>query len=172
MSDERRLETWQNASRGRIGVLKFDRYGQLKSETIRSGAKFQITTEERLMNTERAATRALDIFSNGYLTPVRILDGTEDAKEIASNPNLLSETDLKKLFGGTAKAFVEKVGGITNAGTLKHMLDLADTEEVDAKQSFKKILLDRLGELEPSSYTEVEQVDGLPVNGMKPVSPT
>lgn len=173
MNEPRRLETWMNASKGRIGVLKFDRYGQLVSETIRSGAKFQITTEERFMNSERAATPALDVFNCGYLVPVKILDGTEDAKDIASNPNLLSESHLKKLFRGTAKAFNETVGGITNVSTLRHMLDMADEDDVDAKQSFIKILKNRLITLEPDlAANEIETINGDdPIRGMNPVSP-
>lgn len=173
MSDERRLETWQNACKGRIGVLKFDRFGQLKSETIRPGAKVQVTVEERQINSERAATKGLDVFNNGYLVPVKILEDTEDAKEIASNPNLMSESDLKKLFKGTQKAFASKVNAITNTQTLRRLLDMTEDEEIGATVKHQKIVENRLVELEPDlGFTDVQVVNDEPIKGFGAVSPS
>lgn len=173
MSDERRLETWQNACRGRIGVLKFDRFGQLKNETIRPGAKVQVTIEERQINSERAATKGLDVFNNGYLVPVKILEDAEDAKEIASNPNLLGEKELVKLFQGTQKAFTETLGGITNTQTLRRLLDMTEDEEIKASVKHQKMIEKRLIELEPDlGFGEVQTINDEPIRGFGAVSPS
>lgn len=172
MTEEKRLETWQNACHGRIGVLKFDRWGQMKSETVRAGAKIKVTAEERQINSEKAANESLDIFKNGYLVPVDIFDGTEDYKEIASNPNLLGEKELTGLFKGTQKAFAAKVETITNAQTLRRLLDLTEDEDVAATVKHQKIIENRLIELEPDlGYSEIETISDEPIRGFNPVSP-
>lgn len=176
MTDQTRLETWENATRGRVGVLRFDRFGQMKSETIRPGGKFQVTTEERQINSERAATKKLDIFSNGYCVPVRLLEDAEDAKEIASNPNLMGESELKALFKGSQKAFAEKINGITNTNTLRRVLDMTEDENIGASVKHQKIVLERIKELESPEtavLSEVTTVDDRPAHGFgNAVSPS
>jgi hypothetical protein len=178
MSDETQLETWQNASKGRIGVKTKDRWGEWKTNTLRSGAKIQLSTAERQWNSEKAASAKQDVFRNGFLVPigdtVKILDGTEDAKDIASNPNLLSESDLRNLFkkGTTQKAFAEKVSGITNTSTLRRLLDMTEDEDLGATVKHQKIVQNRLVELEPDlGLQEIDQVPGEAPPPFRPVSP-
>lgn len=129
---EPELETWQNSTKGRIGVLKFDHRGDLRNELVRSGMNVHLTQAERQINQEKAASAELDVFSNGHLTPVRLLEGTEDAKEIASNPNLMGESDLRGLFKAHWKTFDTKVKEITNTITLNRLLALSDDDSVNA----------------------------------------
>lgn len=165
------LEVWENSTKGRIGVLKFDRRGDLRNELIRPGAKVHLTPDERQINQERAADNSLDVFQNGFLVPVRLLDGTEDAKEIASNPNLMSESDLRALFGKQWKAFGAQVAQISNQITLQRLLALADEDDVNATVKQVAIIRDRLAEVsgvkvvEPESPVSDREID------LKPTTP-
>jgi len=74
MSDKK--ESWRNATKGLHGVLKFDRFGNEVHEQVRPGQTVQLSTDERLLNMDRAADDSLDVFKNGTLVPVRLIEGT------------------------------------------------------------------------------------------------
>lgn len=142
---ERDVEIWTNATRGRIGVKKFNARGDLQSELVKPGGKVTLTPQEREINSERAANAKLDVFQNGHLTPVKLIDGTEDAREIASNPNLKGESDLRDMFGvRNYKAFEKQVGEISNVMTLERLLTISDDEEVNATVKQVQVIEDRL----------------------------
>jgi hypothetical protein len=143
------VEIWKSAINGTIGVLKFDRRGELVEEIVRKGQKLTISTNERIINSERASSETLDFFKNGMLTPVRLLDDAEDAAEIASNPNLMSEDELRDLFKVHWKVFESKIAAISNEITLNRLKAIAD--EVDATVRQLRVIDARLEELNPSS---------------------
>jgi hypothetical protein len=170
--NEQKFEVWRNSIAGSVGVKKTDRRGELVTETVRGGEKFQISTDDRLLNSEWAANDDLDVFKNGMLTPVRILDGTEDAKEIASNPNLITESDMAALFSAHWKTFEAKLGLITNLTTLQRLLSVAEAEDTDATVRQVQSIKSRIDELNPSPVVEHETV--IPprsMSGMTPASP-
>lgn len=167
-------ETWMNAAKGRAGVLKYDRSGNLRQELVRSGGKIDLTTDERLVNQERAANESLDIFKNGMLVPVKLLDTAEDSKDIAENPNLKSETELLAMFKLQWKKFEVEVGNITNTAAIERMIDVAEREEVDATVRQVSVLRARLVELDPDAALDAGntvQSLGEPLDGFKVVSP-
>ncbi len=161
MSTNVKVETWQNVGRGRVVVLKFDRNGDVRHEMVRGGQKFTITSEERLLNMDRAAKEELDVFKNGFLTPVRLLDDAEDYQEIASNPNLLSEAELTEMFNLQWKAFEFKVNNISNSLTLERLAELAESEDVNVTHKQFQVIKARLAEVLPASRAveaTVEQI--------------
>lgn len=123
-------ETWRSSIPGTIVVKKYDRRGDVVEEVVLGNRSFQITPDERLFNQDLAATSEQDPFRNGMMQPVRLLDGTEDAAEIASNPNLLSESDMVTMFKAHYKTFESRIKQITNISTLTRLREVA--EEVDA----------------------------------------
>jgi hypothetical protein len=125
------LETWQNASAGVVVVRKFDHRGELdKEEIVRGGQMVHLTEEERRMNQDLAASSAQDFFSSGVMRPVRILSDADDAAEIASNANLMSEDDMRKVVKGHPQSFAQKLGEISNPVTLHRLLQIAKEEDV------------------------------------------
>ncbi len=165
-------EIWMNSSKGKALVLKYDRLGNLTHEVVRSGGKVDVTTDERLINCDRAALETLDIFKNGVMTPVRLLDGTEDAKEIASNPNLKTEADLRKLFTLQWKRFDEELSAITNTTTLSRMMELAIQDDATVRQV--ATIKARLEAVDPSAAfdeTLTVQAYGEPKGAPNTVSP-
>lgn len=169
---EKELETWENSTRGRIGVLKFDRRGDLRNELVRPGQKVHLTVDERKINQERAANDGLDVFQNGHLTPVRLIDGTEDAHEIASNPNLMSESDLRDLFKKQWKAFESKVKTVTNPITLQRLLALAEDEDVNATVKQVSIVKSQIAEVSGvAAPVEAEPRTDREFGGLTPTTP-
>lgn len=154
-------ETWKNAGAGEIWISVIDPHTQrLKHVPVRSGGKIMITTEERQINQDRAADVKNDFFTNGCLTPVRLVDTADDYAEIASNPNLLSEDDMRDMFKLKAADFKARLAEITNSIALARMTEMAKAEEsgLNVTMSQFKALEKRLGELRGGlDVTEVTQ---------------
>lgn len=150
------LETWRNPGEARVVIKRLDpRTGDLsRDELIRGGATFTITPDEREINQRMAYNPQMDFFRNGTLVPVALIEGSEMALEAATNPNLLSDGDMRSLLArktGPAKtkadeAFLAKLADIENATTLGRLLALA--EEEDAPVSRVRAIQARLAEVE------------------------
>lgn len=144
---EESTEIWKNQSNGSIWVWKTDRFGRMKDESVKSGGKFNITSMDRQYNQERAATPGQDLFSNGTLAPVRLLDTADDVREIAENPNLISESDMKKLFTLHHTKFDARLAEIENATVLERIKALAEDEEIGATLRQVRQIEERLDEV-------------------------
>ena len=145
-------ETWRNATQGTAAVIKRDRMGNETHILVNGGKTFTLTKEERLLNMDRAANPDLDLFSNGTLIPVRLIEGDEDARELASNPNLMGEAEMKELFKGHWRTFESKINSIRNPLLLERMLEMA--QELDATVRQVGIIETRLDEVSPKKFTE------------------
>lgn len=150
------LETWTNISQSRHAIKRMGAHGVLKTEVIRGQSKFHISEEDRRLNMEMAANPRLDPFSNGQFTPVRLLDGTEDAQEIASNPNLISEDEMAKLIKGNVKTLEARLKEIENPVVIDRLLAIA--EESDTTVGRLKAIKTRQTELRPDAAKPVEIV--------------
>jgi hypothetical protein len=127
MIEKKELETWENVTRGKVSILKYDQLGKEYTQLVAGGRKFSLTREERVLNQDRAANEELDIFQNGTLNVVRLLDGDEDGAMFANNPNMMAESDINELFKvKSVKAFEAKLGEVTNLNTLERIREVAD----------------------------------------------
>lgn len=155
-------EQWENTTAGRVSLKFYNQLGMLQDKIIDSHRKFQITPKERKLNQEMAADSDLDHFANGIFAPVRLIETADDIEEIRSNPNLVSEDDMKELLTKrSAKAFQERVEAIKNPYALTRMLELAHNDDnATAKQV--AIIEARLREVSPSTFVEVQTVGGPP----------
>lgn len=165
-------ESWKNTTAGRIFLKKYNQRGELASEMVPGGKVFQISPVERRINTEMAALPELDFFSNGQLTPVRLIETEEDAKEIASNPNLMAESDMVDLFKGHWKTFEARVGEINNLTTLRRLLEVGQSSEVDAKVRQVDVIKAKIEEISPAEHVEINHAGSVDERtGLKPVTP-
>lgn len=154
------IETWRNPGAGRVVIKKFDHRGEPnKEEMIRSGQTFTVTPAERAVNQNMAASPEMDMFSNGTLAPVALIEGSEMAREAAINPNLLSEGDMRTMVGARGKgpakaeiaeAFAERLDSISNSTTLRRLLEMA--QEEDAPYSRVLAIQQRLAAVEGPGY--------------------
>lgn len=143
------METWKNVMEGTVMVRRLDHRGELtRVDTIQSGKTLHLTPEERRLNSEQAADPDLDFFRNGMMTPLRLLDDSEEARELANNPNVMSESDMKALFKVHPKTFDAKIRTIGNPVTLERMLSLAHDEDATIKRV--EMIKARLAEVSPS----------------------
>jgi hypothetical protein len=164
-------EAWKNAGAGLIVIKKTNQKGDFGEEAVLGGKVIQISPKDRRANSEMAATEELDVFKNGMLTPIRLIDSEEDAVEIASNPNLMTEQDMKDLFKSHWKTFETRIGEIANETTLTRLLEIGRIE--DAKVRQVEAIEARLADVRPVSHIEVVQQSGAagPMTSIKPVTP-
>lgn len=166
-------ETWENSTPGRVVVRKFDARGTLGHELVGSKRKIAITPQERKINQEMAASEDLDVFKNGTMQPVRLIEGNEETQEIASNPNHVSESDIRAMVKGHHKTLEKRLTEIRNPSALQRLLEVARDE--DASVSTVEKIKARLQEVSPSLYEEVTPVGGPsgpgPVGVTKAVTP-
>lgn len=160
MSDT--LETWENARRGDVWLLRFDHSGKVVSEPVRGGRRVTISTKERKLNQDRAYDIGSDVFSNGALVPVggaQAFDGIEDYQEIASNPNLMSTDDLKELLKLKAPQLKKRLEEITNVITVTRLHELASSEEASLTLPQFRAIETRLAQLNGEAPLDYEQVE-------------
>jgi hypothetical protein len=169
---DKEIETWENTTKGRVFVRKFDARGQLAGELVGAGRSFHLTPQERRINQEMAASEGLDVFKNGILQPVRLLEGDEDYEEIASNPNHVSDSDIRKMVKSHHKTFEKRLSEIQNPSALQRVLEIAKAEDCSISTEAK--IKTRLQELSPSLYEEVVPAGGPDMDhrgGTKAVTP-
>lgn len=137
-------EVWQNNGNGEIWVNTTNSRGELVQSVVRPKTKIFISTADRIINQELTVDDNLDFFKNGMLTPVKLLEDAEDYEELASNPNHLSESDMKALFNLKVADFKKRIADISNLTTLQRILDLAEQEDTGAGVSQVKALTARV----------------------------
>jgi hypothetical protein len=126
-------EIWENPHKGNVFIKTYDHTGKLVSSCIRGGKKLAISIEERLLNQEMAASEKQDLFMNGMLRPVQLIESAEDYAEIANNPNLISDSEIKELFNLKAADFKARISSIDNEITMNRILEVA--QEMDVRES-------------------------------------
>lgn len=151
------LEAWKNSTPGRVIVTKYGVDGSRRSEMISSGRVIHLTPEERKLNQELAANDELDVFLNGVLQPVRLLEDDESSRRMADHPNHLTDAEAVKLFKGSTDAFVERLSLITNATAVERLLSLAEDPKIKASFQQHKLIKERL---EAVSEAEIMHVRG------------
>lgn len=173
---EIKKETWKNATRGNVGVLKFDVKGNEVGTVIRAGKTVTVTPEERRLNQDLARSKKTDLFSNGTLEPIRLIDDPEfvessEYKEIEDNPNFISETEMRQIFAAKRiDTFRNRLAEIENVNVLSRIREMADAE--DAKMSQIQAIEDRLAELRPVNVVEIQTVGGIEDRQAKPATTT
>ena len=142
-------ETWKNAKKGTIVVAKFDRRGEVVHEIVQGGRQVNLTYDERMLNSDAAASEKQDFFKNGSMVPVRFADDSEDKVEVASNPNLKSEDELRALFKLQWKKFETEVALIENTTTLNRLREIASEGDATVRQV--NVIETRLNEINPDT---------------------
>lgn len=154
-------EAWKNVTPGIAAVWKFDSRGELIHEQVTGGRTLNLTPEERRINQEMCAEESLDFFKNGIFVPVRLLDSEEDIDEIKGNPNHLTEEDMKGILKANVKTFDAALAEITNAFTVRRMLEMASSEEVDISVKKMEAINAKIASLEAGpAVNEREVISG------------
>jgi hypothetical protein len=149
---EAELEVWRNAARGLAVIKKFGVMGQIIEEQVQGGKTVHLTPKERRLNQEKAADDSLDVFKNGMLVPVHLIDSEEDTEELQANTNAMSESAMKALFRSQMPTFKAKIAEISNPTSLQRLVEVCG--EVDGSVRQLETIQARLAEVSPQ-VTEV-----------------
>lgn len=153
-----RLETWRNTQPGLRWYIAFDMQGRETTKTVNGHRTFTISTFERQVNQERAATPELDLFRNGGFVIVR--GGGDTKKEEIESPDSKTDAEIAdmviQVIGGseTIQSVTKEVG---STFTLNRILDQLVAE--DAPKSAISHVTELISEKEPTTaqFHEVVQ---------------
>lgn len=148
--DQNEIETWQNVTKGRVVLWRLGALGQKRAEMIGAEKVFHITPRERRMNQEAAANSDLDVFLNGTLQPIRLIETAEDFEALISNPNLLGDdSQILRLFKANPDVFAARLAEIKNSTALERLLQLAQQDETGATVAQLRMVEARLNQVQP-----------------------
>lgn len=128
--DARFIETWENIAPITNFVIRLDMRGDEKPEGISGQRTFMISTKERKITQDRVAEKKNDPFLNGSFRPVVV----PDSVSIDTNPNALSDDEIKSILVSSELAWEEWMKVIDSGETLRRMLDHAEEADVSLKR--------------------------------------
>jgi hypothetical protein len=149
--DREFVEVWEHISAQRWGIIRFDARGEEKAEVITGSSHFRITTEERLVTEDRIKRSDDDPFKNGAFRPVVV----PDSITIETNPNALSDAEIREILVASDIAFQENLETIDSVATFRRMLEIAETVD-DLTMKRYKTLEQRLELLRGRPQLEVK----------------
>jgi hypothetical protein len=165
-------EIWQNPTLGTKYVKMYDHENRLVNVAIRSGKRQAITPKERQINQDLAATPELDMFNNGGLVPVTLVESAADYDQIKGNPNHVGESDIKEMFKLDAPEMSDKLSGITNVATLKRIAEIAAETSTNATTNQIRAVSDRIAEVKPVVQERLSAEEIEAGKHFKPVFPS
>lgn len=157
-------ETWENAANGPRYIRVFEK-GDERLKKVASGARISLTPEEREMNQIKVLNEGQDFFSNGDLMPVKLIESASDYEEVASNPNLMGEDELKDLFNLKNAEFADAISNIQSLRVVELLEELANDVGSVAKGK-RQALADKKEDLQPKRQAMspfVDEDEGEPV---------
>lgn len=171
--DQDEIETWQNVTKGRVVLQRLGALGQKRAEMIGAERTFHITPRERRMNQEAAANEDLDVFLNGTLQPIRLLEGSEDYAQLTANPNLLGDDQqIRRLFKAGPDVFATRLAEIKNVSALERLHVLAMQDETGATVAQLRMVEARIEQVQPAINSVHPETAGGPERPLiKPVTP-
>jgi hypothetical protein len=119
------VETWQNETLGIVAINRVGEYGRQTVDLIQGGRRFQVTPQERRMNQNATNSTEQDVFTNGTLRPLNLIDGDPDTERLMANPNILKEGELSAIFLLKGEMFRQRIAEITNPASVSRIIDLA-----------------------------------------------
>lgn len=152
-ADRAFVEEWENISTQGHTIITFDYQGNFKHVLIQvANKRFRLTTAERLITEEKILRKEDDPFRNGAFRPVLV----PDSVSIESNPNALSDDEIKSILVSSAIAWENWMEVIDAPATLARMIDLANQVDGVTLARFKEIE-HRLTDVRPK--TQITQKD-------------
>jgi hypothetical protein len=129
-AERRFIETWENVSEAQNYVIREDRRGDEVYVPVTGPMQFKITSYERILTQDKIKTRELDPFRNGQFRPVIV----PDSISTETNPNALSDDDIRRIFQASDVAWDEYMNVIDSPATLRRMMTLAEESGLTLKR--------------------------------------
>ncbi len=119
------LETWRSTRSGRIGIIRLGDYGRTRRERIEGGRTFTITPGERRLNQNAVARPEQDVFTNGAFLPVSLLPDEPDTPTLLSNPNVVTDLDMRGILKLRGDGLLDRISPITNISVIDSLIEMA-----------------------------------------------
>lgn len=164
------FERWHNNRKGRVVLIRLGEYGRKTEELIPPGKDFLITPAERRANQVAAATPAQDMFTNGALSPLQLIEGEPDTLKLLANPNTITVEDIHEIFRNKGTGFLDKIAEITSVNTIDRLLEAAQepANRVLVEQ-FQALQVRRANLVAADARVEISSSNGQKT--MNPVTP-
>lgn len=143
-----RMERWQSVTKSICIVKRVGEFGKVFSERITPGKVFHILPSERRMNQHECAMPGGDLFSNGMLMPLELVEGEDDNEALLSNPNLVQSADVSRIFKLKGAAFRDRLADVTSVATLRSLKEKAEEPRTQATVSQLRAIEERLGDVD------------------------
>lgn len=125
------IETWENVAQGTNYIITENRRGdETQSPITGHGRKFRLSTYERMLTEEKALDVRNNPFKNGSFRPVIVPQGID----VQSNPNAMSDDDIRRLFASSDVAWEEYMLVIDSPATLARMISMAEESDLSLKR--------------------------------------
>lgn len=128
--EKRFVETWESVSEAEVYVIREDRRGDEVYLAIRGQQQFKITTYERILTQDKIRDKKNDPFTNGQFRPMIV----PESINVDTNPNALSEDDIKRIFVASDVAWEEYMKVIDSPATLRRMIELAENTDLGMRR--------------------------------------
>src|SRR4051794_26122363 len=102
-AEKRFVEEWESVSDAQTYVIREDRRGDEVPFHVSGHTKFKITTYERVLTQDKIRNPKDDPFKNGQFRPIMV----PDSISVETNPNALSDEDIKRIFVASELAWSE-----------------------------------------------------------------
>lgn len=129
-AEKRFVEEWESVSDAQNYVIREDRRGDEQFVHVSGHQKFKITTYERILTQDRIRDKQFDPFVNGQFRPIMV----PESISVQTNPNALSDEDIKRIFVASDVAWDEYMSVIDSASTLRRMIELAESSDLSLKR--------------------------------------
>ena len=156
-ADRTFVEEWENIATQQHTIIKFDFRGDLVHEMVSiPNHVFRLTTAERLVTEEKILKKEDDPFRNGAFRPILV----PDSVSIESNPNALSDDEIKSILVSSQLAWENWMEVIDSPATLARMIDLANQVDGVTLARYKEIET-RLTDVRPKTQIKSKDRDAL-----------
>lgn len=160
------IETWKNISPSTVHIIKLGDYGKRESEIVYGGRAFSVTPQERRLNQSQIYDTDNDPFTNGTFAPLALVDTEPDTETLRSNPNVLDDAAIIRLFAHNGEAFSQQLLAITNLNAVDRLIETAkrpetgaSVQQLDILKRYRKLLS---GEKDEPEAAAAPGSEGLP----------
>lgn len=168
------IETWENVAPGVNYIIRENRRGDEVHYEVKGRVQFKLSSYDRMLTEDQIHDLRHNPFKNGCFRPVIVPENVS----VDSNPNAMSEEDIKRVFTCSDEAWDAYMDVIDSPATLQRMLDMADegTSEI-AHRRYQQLFsmhsrFSNVGKRITSSNDPKiqEQMDKMDGSGNEPVS--
>ena len=166
-------EVWTNPNECTVWVEVDNPYqpGMTMAKEIGPRENIQLSVRERRANQFIAARKEQDLFTNGTLAPVKLVDSADDFSELANEPNVKSETELKNLFKLSAAQFKKALAEINNLRVLERIQEIAEDDKTNTTLAQSKAIIASIEDMKPvndsrslGDHTVLSNINQIPLS--------